>query len=214
MDDVANDLVRIIPQIGWIVFAGIALVLFRSTIRTELLPRLSSFNFMGAQASFVEKSLDDAIEIAEKTTGNPIAIPDQERRLAVNQAMEHSDAFRARRVLWVDDNPSNNRNERRMFRLLGTSFQNVVTTADALAALGLDDFDCVISDMARAAEDGPSELAGTLMLTKFRREKIDVPVVFYIGDQPDPPAVEGALGITHRPDKLLLLVLDAFMRGP
>jgi len=66
-----------------------------------------------------------------------------------------------------------------------------------------------ISDMLRKEGESYNDKAGMELLKKLRDKGDNTPVVFYIGKAPtgDPP--ESSIGITQRPDKLLLLVLRA-----
>jgi CheY-like chemotaxis protein len=208
MDDIIKVL-EVLPPILWIVVVIIVLVIFRRTIRDELLPRLSSFKAMGVELSFVEDSIDSAIGVAEKTTGRHIVIPEDEKQRALRQAIRHVDVFRGRRILWVDDIPANNRNERRMFSSLGVSFDNAISTEKGLARLEIDDFDCIISDMRRDEGKGDNNQAGMEFINSLRTRGDNTPVVFYIGADPKGEPPPSSVGITHRPDKLLLLVLRA-----
>lgn len=208
VDDIIQIL-EVIPPILWIVVVVVALVIFRRTIRDELLPRLSSFKAMGVEISFVEDSIDTAIDVAEKTAGRHIIVPEEDKQRALRQAIRHADVFRGKCILWVDDHPSNNRNERRMFRLLGASFDNAVSTEDGLSRLEIDDYDCIISDMRRDEGRGDNHQAGMEFINSLRARGDNTPVVFYIGADPKGEPPPSSVGITDRPDKLLLLVLRA-----
>lgn len=207
-----DDIVRIldvITPILWTLIGFAALFWFKETIKEFVLPRLSGVKAMGVEISFIEDSIDTAIEVAEKTAGRPVIVPDDEKSRAVKQAMRHAHAFQGKRILWVDDIPSNNRNERKMFRGLGVEFDNAVSTSDALSLLDLDDYDCVISDMKRDEGQGDNIRAGLEFIELLRQTGDATPVVFYIGEEPIGIAPASSAGITHRPDKLLSLVLAA-----
>ena len=209
MESETVQIIEAIHPILWIVVAIVALWRFRHTIRDDLLPRLSNFKAMGVELSFVEDSIDSAIEVAEKTAGSPLVVPEEDKQRALRNVTRHADAFRGKRILWVDDHPSNNRNERRMFTLLGSSFDNAVSSEDALSRLEIDDYDCIISDMKRDEGQGDNVRAGIEFIDSLRERGDTTPVVYYIGAQPKGEPPPTATGLTHRPDKLLLLVLKA-----
>jgi CheY-like chemotaxis protein len=120
-------------------------------------------------------------------------------------------------LLWVDDRPSNNRNESRMLRSLGALVTFAATTEEALHALqtGAEQhhpFDLILSDMSRDLP-APDTAAGLAMLPRLRDAGFHQPVIFYVG-RPDPGAgvPAGAFGVTNRPDPLLQLTIDALSR--
>ena len=120
-------------------------------------------------------------------------------------------------ILWIDDRPSNNRNESRMLRSFGALITFACTTEEALGAIRdaneeLRPFDLVVSDISR---DIPTlnERAGIDMLTTFRSEGIVLPVIFYIGNlKPSAGVPAGAFGVTNRPDVLLTMAGEALTR--
>jgi PleD family two-component response regulator len=64
------------------------------------------------------------------------------------------------KVLWVDDNPSNNYYERSALKALGIQFTLSTSTEDALAKVGSNKYDAIISDMSRP----PDRRAGYTLL--------------------------------------------------
>lgn len=120
-----------------------------------------------------------------------------ERRFAAS-----AQAARLTRVLWVDDDPANNRRERRYLRSAGMTVVNALSTQEGLDALARDDFDLVVTDMARPQ----SPTAGLDLARAVRGLPRPVPVIGYVGvERPTPPEF---FGMTTRPDRLMDLVLD------
>ena len=122
-------------------------------------------------------------------------------------------------ILWVDDRPSNNRNESRMLRSFGALITFAATTDEAQEALKVASsqvrpFHIILSDISRDLPPPPDTGAGLKMLATFRAQGISLPLIFYVG-QPKPGAAtpDGAFGITNRPDVLLTLVGDALAQG-
>ena len=207
--DVVKELVKLLPSILWFLLVAIFLILFYRPIRYELLPRLSGVNVMGVEFSFIEKSIDDAIELARKSPQWNIEVPRQDKEHALNRAKEHLEVFRKAQILWVDDYPENNRNELRMFHQLKAEIDTAKSTNEALRILRNHNYDLVISDMAR----GKKAAEGLEFLRKLRRDDKNTPVIFYIGViDPKKGVPPQAFGITNRPDELLHLILDALER--
>ncbi|WP_417657627.1 response regulator [Pseudidiomarina aestuarii] len=79
------------------------------------------------------------------------------------------------RILWVDDNPSNNEREAAFFENKSFGVYNVTTTEDALTLLQLYNYDLVISDMGR----GDDPLAGMRLLEAMRANDDDTTFILY-----------------------------------
>jgi CheY-like chemotaxis protein len=136
-----------------------------------------------------------------------ISRADKER--ALSRARNHLSVFKGAQILWVDDHPENNLNERRMLRQLNTEIDMVTNSEEALRILDNAKYDVVLSDMAR----GQDPLAGLDFLQKLREFDRSTPVIFYIGVIDLDKGVPGrAFGITNRPDELLHLILDVLER--
>ena len=124
---------------------------------------------------------------------------------ALHRAKVLGKRLRGLRLLWIDDDPSANRIEIRMFQRLGIRMELATSTEAALAKLERGRFDLVLSDIAR---EGRSD-EGVRALPMIRKLAGRAPVIFYVGNLlVDAPAPEGALGITNDPEELLELVLD------
>ena len=129
---------------------------------------------------------------------------------ALRRARLVETAVAGARILWVDDNPRWNLNERRMLEGLGAVVVAVDSTPIALALLQTDRFDLVLSDMARG--ENPAE--GLVMLKRLGTAGLGVPTVFYVGAvDPERGRPPGSAGIADHPEELLHLVLDALERS-
>ncbi len=206
---IGNEFVRLIPSILWFTLVAVLLYKFYRPIRDQLLPRLGGLNVMGVEFAFVEDSIDAAIELAEKNPQWKVEIPPADKKRVLNRAKQHLAIFRQAQILWVDDHPENNRNERRMFRQLGAEIDIAKSTDEALEMLSHGGYDLVVSDMAR----GDQATAGLELLKQLRQDKKTTPLIFYIGVvDPGKGVPAQAFGITNRPDELLHLTLDALER--
>jgi CheY-like chemotaxis protein len=85
-----------------------------------------------------------------------------------------------KRVLWVDDQPANNRREAAALAKLQIEVVAVRSTDEALVRLSNDreGFDLVISDWTRADE---LPMAGLLLLTRMRVSGHKQPLIYYHG---------------------------------
>ncbi len=118
------------------------------------------------------------------------------------------------RVLWVDDRPNNNVQERERILARGQLVYELATSTDeGLAAARGSLFDVVISDMGRPGD----RLAGYTLLAGLRREGNLVPFVIYsAGRKPEHVGQAlslGALGTTDHHGELSALVLRAVGRS-
>jgi len=209
MENIQGELLQLIPSILWFLLGLVLIILFYRPLRYELLPNLSGFKAMGVEFSFVQESIEAAIELAEKSPKWKVEISRADKERALSRARNHLSVFKGAQILWVDDHPENNLNERRMLRQLNTEIDMVTNSEEALRILDNAKYDVVLSDMAR----GQDPLAGLDFLQKLREFDRSTPVIFYIGVIDLDKGVPGrAFGITNRPDELLHLILDVLER--
>ena len=202
------ELIKILPSLLWFLFVATVFGLFYRPIRDELLPNLTSFKAGGVELSFVRESIDAAIELAEKSPQWKVNISSEDKEQVLRRAKQHLAIFRDARILWVDDHPENNLNERRMFRQLKADVDTAKSTDEALEMLQKGGYDLVLSDMSR----GTNTTAGLKFLEQLRQKKA-TPVIFYVGVfDPAKGVPAQAFGITNRPDELLHLTLDLLER--
>ncbi|KQP15050.1 toll/interleukin-1 receptor domain-containing protein [Pseudorhodoferax sp. Leaf267] len=125
----------------------------------------------------------------------------------------------AKRVLWVDDRPDNNRGEMAVLAKLQIEVVAVRSTAEAMARIDADAaagerFDLVLTDWSRADDAEPAALT---LLQALRAERHTMPVVVYHGEfRPERRAAvaarctaAGALGEAVVPTELMRLVHEA-----
>ncbi|WP_416306367.1 winged helix-turn-helix domain-containing protein [Neptunicella sp. SCSIO 80796] len=79
------------------------------------------------------------------------------------------------RLLWVDDNPDNNREEKRYLEQHNITVYQVTSTDQALTSLALYEYNAVISDMGRKGE----VLAGLSLLKTMRKNHNQTPFFLY-----------------------------------
>lgn len=111
------------------------------------------------------------------------------------------------RVLWVDDNPQNNRQELAYLKRHQVAVYSVTNSKDALILLSLYHYDAVISDMGRAEDP----LAGLRLLQAMRQQGINTAFYLYT-IMPSATKVQllqqyGAQGVATEPEQLYQYIL-------
>lgn len=116
---------------------------------------------------------------------------------------------RRRHILWVDDRPDNNINERQAFEAMGLSFQLAYSTSEALQAVANQPFAAIISDMGR--KEGPRE--GYILLDTLRKNGNDTPFFIYASsnapERKKETAEHDGQGCTNSPQELFRMVMRA-----
>jgi len=109
-------------------------------------------------------------------------------------------------ILWVDDNPKNNLDEREAFAALGFKFDLALSTKEALQELKQKKYSAIISDMGRL--EGPRE--GFVLLEQVRQTDRGTPYFIYAGSNSPEHKKEaerrGAQGTTNNPHELIEMV--------
>jgi CheY-like chemotaxis protein len=208
-----------LTSLAWTGLAFYIVWLLRASL-TGVVNRLTGFEGWGMKFALSGggQAMNAAFEIADKNPKWAAHASEQDRQNALEKAKANRKVFEGAEILWVDDQPSNNRNESRMLRSFGALITFACTTDEARDAIKsantqAQPFDIVLSDISRDAVPPPNARAGLEMLDTFRAEGITLPVIFYVGEpKPEAGTPAGAFGITHRPDILLTLVGDALER--
>ena len=215
-----DQIARIIGAIGsllWVLLAAFVVWLLRQPL-TAAVSRLATFEAFGVKFALSgSAALDAAIELAQKNPKWPVEVPAADRKAALDRANANRAVFEGAEILWVDDHPSNNRNEARMLRSFGALVTFAAATEEALRALQTateqhQPFDIILSDISRDLPT-PDPTAGLAMLPRLRAAGFQQPVIYYVGHpNADAGVPAGAFGVTNRPDQLLQLVIDALSR--
>lgn len=196
----------LIGALAWpLVVVGIA-VGYRRPLH-DLLDRMRTFDGPGG-VSFTA----DALTVA--TTA--LVKADRRHSLAMRRYVdERSDLIskldRPPRVLWVDDQPSNNFYERSALEALGFWVQLSTNNDDAWERISAASYDVVISDMRRP----PVEDAGFQLLSKLRQNGNKTRFAIYSGDfsnwkrNYDEAVRRGALGCSNMAGGLVEMLIRA-----
>lgn len=139
-----------------------------------------------------------------------------DRAEAKKAAFSLIDAPEQKRVLWVDERPSNNRLESAALAKLQIEVVQVTDTEAALERIASDPeaFDLVLSDWHRPERTEGAPSAGIHLLRALRARHLAMPVVFYHGsfdarkrqELHQLALAEGAYGEAVMPDELFVLV--------
>nr|WP_166176742.1 winged helix-turn-helix domain-containing protein [Altererythrobacter segetis] len=118
------------------------------------------------------------------------------------------------RVLWVDDHPDNNLDERRYLEQHKIAFYRVANTEEALSLLQMYAYGAVISDMGR----GDRPLAGIDLLKGMRARGDGRPFILYTVYPSDAQrkllADYGGQGVAATPGELYAALLPLFGQAP
>jgi CheY-like chemotaxis protein len=206
-DELWAKLIGIIPAMAWVVFAAAAFLSLRSTIKSQVIPRLSTFAVPGLEVSLHREEL---LEKATVATSESDAKTSPAERRGVLRRMDHASAvLKGGRILWVDDAPLNNRYAVQLLRDADMKVDQVESTDEAIRSLSRDDYHLVISDVARPG-DGQ---AGIAMLQRFRDHGIDIPVVKCAARFDPRLGVDPMIfGATNRFDEVLNYAIDIMER--
>jgi CheY-like chemotaxis protein len=210
---------KVLGALTPLVWAGLAFYAFFSLrdVIKENLRRLANVKVAGVELAMVAaaQAVSAAVEVAAKHRNWTVQVPDEDKQAALARARREHALLEGAEILWVDDRPGNNRNEWRMFRLLGSHVTAAASTQEAVDLIDQSrepagrPFHVAVSDIARAG----TEDSGLKTLETFQGRRERLPLIFYVGTiaaEQGTPA--GAFGITNRPDQLLNLVLDALAR--
>src|SRR4051812_36887785 len=112
-------IIRAIAAFLWVMVAAYALWILRQPLITAV-SRLAGIEAFGIKFALSGgAAMDAAIELAQKHPEWPVEVPAADRNAALARANAHRVLFESAEILWIDDYPSNNRNEARMLRSFG-----------------------------------------------------------------------------------------------
>jgi CheY-like chemotaxis protein len=171
----------------------------------KLLRKATKLSALGVSIEAAGDTLDDAF----KAHGLQGMASQRERMAVLRRLSACAPLLRGTRVLWVDDQPSNNEAEVKLLKSLDVEVQQVTTSADANAFLNIRHYLLVITDFDR--DDMPTTGIDFAKLVASRTAA--PPVIGYVGT-PQSGLARPAhfFGVTNRPDHLMHLVCDVAQR--
>jgi len=211
--------IKLIDVLIWPTILIFVLIRFGPELR-EFFANLSelSLTFAGNGVTFKRREAEAAAALAAaavarvESSGNGSAAQAAQAAVATVAGAVSPRTVRRlanTRVLWVDDQPDNNRYEREALEALGIRFVTARSTQEAMERLQRQHFDVIISDMGR----GPDEKAGYTLLDQASGEGYSVPFIIYSSSNKASHVAQakqrGAFGATNDPGELFELVLAA-----
>jgi CheY-like chemotaxis protein len=205
--------VQLLGVLAWPVVLVLLAVRFHEPI-TEFVKNASQLKVkaMGVEAS-VTRQRDQAVALlgaatAEHSSARGGSADAADFRAIADALPGPADQQRLQRsrVLWVDDNPDNNRFERQALEALGIRVDVSTSTGDALMRTQGPPYDLIISDMTRE----PDPQAGYTLLDKLRGLGDYTPFVIYAGSSSPvltaAARARGAIDYLNKPAALVGLV--------
>lgn len=208
---------KLIGVIAWPALIAFVILRFRPAIKS-FFESLGEFSLKGAgiEASAKRKQLEAVASLAAAASADSKekSTPQEAATNAVSVVTSSLTTKALRKaekatILWVDDRPDNNINERYSLEALGIDFVLALSTDDALERIRRRHFDAIISDMGRP----PDPRAGYTLLDKLRSNGNTTPFIIYSASDAPEHKLEalshGATGSTARSSELFRLVVKA-----
>ncbi|MEU1160125.1 response regulator [Streptomyces sp. NPDC005921] len=197
----AAELIRALTGLAWPAFAAWVVWKLLPEIRDIVKNRAFSLK-VGNNELTVQQFTDQVVETTAEL-----------QRQVTAQTEPAGSAQRVlRRILWVDDAPSNNAYQAAQLQAMGVEVVQAESTDEGFKALrrAQRPFDAVISDMGRAEADGFNPDAGLALIRKIREADATTPVFVYGGSgamaRRDQVAAAGGNGVTQSPTELFALL--------
>ena len=196
--DVAHALSSVINLIAWC----LAIILLITALRRG---RIESIRLgpIGVRMQEAVQATASAARAWKSDDQKPVDVP--RIRSTVSRAFEPKifDNMMGKSILWVDDNPDNNRLAVRALRKFDLEIEQVTSTEAAMALLEKRNFDLVISDMGR----GTNMRAGYELLQLIREGGNNVPFFIFAGqDKPEFRREAAARGAQLSTNDMLKLI--------
>ncbi len=222
--DQVTRLISAVAQLAaalvWPVVVVLVLVRFRGAI-ADFLGHLGEFSLKapGVEASAKRQPREEAAVALGAATARASAeagaesVADPRDVAAALPSPRAQRRMQGSRVLWVDDQPDNNRYERQALEAFGIRIDLSTSTDDALERIQRRSYDLIISDMGRL----PDARAGYTLLDQLRSVGDQTPFIIYASSR-DPKHVRearehGAIGCTNSPQELITMVTTVLAMG-
>ncbi|GAU69162.1 two-component response regulator [Streptomyces sp. NBRC 110611] len=181
------DLLYALTALAWPLIVGLVIWQLFPTIKRIAESRGFTVKVGTAELTvqeLSEKILKSTADIQGKLASVSTSAPTPTESRYPPTESEHP-AHLLRRILWVDDNPSNNAYEVAQLQTLGVDVVQVASTRRCIEALSAaaPPFDAVLSGMARHENSGFHPDAGLELAKEIRARGGDVPVFIYTSDQ-------------------------------
>jgi CheY-like chemotaxis protein len=188
IDEVAKIVDIFAKLLGVLVWPTVIIfILYRfGRVIGDLISSLTEFSFKGAGFEASGKRKTEAAAalgaaLAKQQEASPeTSVVDPRRAGQIVEDALTPRIFRQAgksHILWVDDKPANNVNERASLEAIGVNFILAKSTDEALVKIREQSFNAVISDMGRPGDSK----AGLTLLEKMRSAGNLTPYIIYAG---------------------------------
>ncbi|MFF5147760.1 response regulator [Streptomyces sp. NPDC013157] len=204
----ATELIRALTGLAWPLFAAWVVWKLLPEIRGIVRHRAFSIK-VGNNELTVQEFTNQVVETTAELQQQLTVRTDQSR---LRQEPSPPPQRVLHRVLWVDDNPSNNAYQTAQLQAIGVEVVQAESTDEGLRALrrASRPFDAVISDMGRAEAGGFDPEAGLTLIRKIRETDATTPVFIYGGSgataRREQVAAARGNGVTQSPSELFDLL--------
>lgn len=207
MNDAPNlwvELIRVLPGL-LMALVVIVLLIGNADAIARLLRKATKLGALGIEIEVSAVSLDKAIELQ-----NLQGVVSHRDRMAVLRRLSANAALlRGARVLWVDDEPQNNRDERALLETLEVRIDLATSSAAAEQFLRNHHYLLMVTDVRREGRDDE----GIRFVQGLPAKGLLLPAIGYVGtDQSGQARPAHFFGMTRRPDHLMQLVCDVAQR--
>jgi CheY-like chemotaxis protein len=208
-DPIAIEAIKLLRYSVWPIALVLLLLVFHAPI-ARLIDRLHNIQIERTDKGFKVALAAASLTAAEATRNPGKTIIPFDIATTIDQTLRKLEvSSRALSVLWVDDNPSYNENERAALSILGLQFTLAKSTAEAKTLLSNGQFDLVLSDFSRPSDPE----AGYGLLDDLKGKESRIPYIIYSGtanpDEVKAARARGAFGQTNQPRELFGLVVSA-----
>lgn len=207
MSDASNlwvELIKVSPSL-LMALVAIVLLIANADAIARLLKKATKVSALGIEIEASAASLDKAVELR----GLDKVVSHRARMAVLRRLSAHAALLRGARLLWVDDQPPNNRNERALLEALEVRIDLATTSAAAEQFLRNHQYLLMLTDVRREgiADEGIRFVQG------LAAKGLLLPAIGYVGtDQGGLARPAFFFGMTNRPDELLQLVCDVAQR--
>jgi CheY-like chemotaxis protein len=217
---------KLVGALAWPTVALVVLWWFGAAIR-QFLSSISegSFKAFGIEGT-AKRSIQQAIVTADLSRQDSELEQTRQMPNSVGKSLFAADyaanllrshpgfPHECRRLLWVDDQPTNNVLEMKALEGLGFRIDMVVSTDEAIHDIAkAGKYDVIISDMSRPDDNE----GGKTLIRKLREIGDETPVIVYSSNES--PKFEsdmkevGAFAVTHLASELIIRVAEAVEPG-
>lgn len=208
-DPIAIEAIKFLRFSVWPIALVFVLLVFNAPL-ARLIDRLHNIQIEQTDKGFKVALAAASLTVAEATRNPGKTIIPADIASAIDQAFRRIQVrSRAPSILWLDDKPSKNDNERAALSVVGLQFTLAQSTAEAKALLSTGHFDLVLSDFSRPGDPE----AGYGLLNYLKGKGLRIPYIVYSGtanpDEIKAAKVRGVFGQTNQPRELFGLVISA-----